>query len=29
MVRDTVLTIASARRTREDLSLYASWLGLS
>lgn len=29
MVRETVLTIASARRAREDLSLYASWLGLS
>jgi transcriptional regulator with XRE-family HTH domain len=29
MVRETVLTIASARRGREELSLFASWLGLS
>ena len=29
MVRETVLSIASARRGREDLSLFASWLGLS
>jgi len=28
MVRETVLTIASARRGREDLSLFASWLGV-
>ena len=28
MVRETVLAIASARRTREDLSLFASWVGL-
>jgi transcriptional regulator with XRE-family HTH domain len=28
MVRETVLSIASARRGREDLSLFASWLGL-
>ncbi len=29
MVRETVLTIASARRGREELSLFASWLGIS
>jgi len=29
MVRETVLSIASAGRGREELSLYASWLGLS
>jgi transcriptional regulator with XRE-family HTH domain len=29
MVRETVLAIASARRGREELSLFASWLGLS
>jgi transcriptional regulator with XRE-family HTH domain len=29
MVRETVLSIASARRGREQLSLFASWLGLS
>jgi hypothetical protein len=29
MVRETVLSIASARRGREELSLFASWLGLS
>lgn len=29
MVRETVLAIAAARRGREDLSLFASWLGLS
>jgi transcriptional regulator with XRE-family HTH domain len=28
MVRETVLTIASARRGREELSLFASWLGV-
>jgi hypothetical protein len=28
MVRETVLAIASARRGREELSLFASWLGL-
>jgi hypothetical protein len=28
MVRETVLAIAGARRSREDLSLFASWLGL-
>jgi transcriptional regulator with XRE-family HTH domain len=28
MVRETVLAIAAARRGREDLSLFASWLGL-
>jgi hypothetical protein len=28
MVRETVLSIASARRGREELSLFASWLGL-
>jgi transcriptional regulator with XRE-family HTH domain len=28
MVRETVLAIASARRGREDLSLFASWLGI-
>jgi transcriptional regulator with XRE-family HTH domain len=28
MVRETVLTIASARRGREELSLFASWLGI-
>lgn len=26
MVRDTVLSIAAARRGREELSLFASWL---
>lgn len=29
MVRETVLAIAMARRGREELSLFASWLGLS
>jgi hypothetical protein len=29
MVRETVLAIAAARRGREELSLFASWLGLS
>jgi hypothetical protein len=29
MVRETVLSIATARRGREELSLFASWLGLS
>lgn len=29
MVRETVLSIASARRGREELSIFASWLGLS
>jgi transcriptional regulator with XRE-family HTH domain len=29
MVRETILSIASARRGREELSLFASWLGLS
>jgi len=29
MVRETVLSIAAARRGREELSLFASWLGLS
>lgn len=29
MVRETVLSIASARRGREGLDLFASWLGLS
>ena len=29
MVRETVLSIASARRRREELSVFASWLGLS
>jgi len=29
MVRETVLSIASARRGREELSLFASWLGLN
>jgi hypothetical protein len=28
MVRETVLAIASARRSREDLSLFATWLGI-
>jgi transcriptional regulator with XRE-family HTH domain len=28
MVRETVLSIAAARRGREELSLFASWLGL-
>jgi transcriptional regulator with XRE-family HTH domain len=28
MVRETVLAIATARRGREELSLFASWLGL-
>jgi hypothetical protein len=28
MVRETVLAIAAARRAREDLGLFASWLGL-
>lgn len=28
MVRDTVLSIAAARRGREELSLFASWLGV-
>lgn len=28
MVRETVLAIASARRAHEDLSLFASWVGL-
>jgi transcriptional regulator with XRE-family HTH domain len=28
MVRETVLAIASARRGREELSLFASWLGV-
>jgi transcriptional regulator with XRE-family HTH domain len=28
MVRETVLSIASARRGREELSLFASWLGV-
>jgi hypothetical protein len=28
MVRETVLAIAAARRGREELSLFASWLGL-
>jgi transcriptional regulator with XRE-family HTH domain len=28
MVRETVLSIASVRRGREELSLFASWLGL-
>jgi len=28
MVRETVLAIATARRAREDLSVFASWLGL-
>lgn len=27
-VRETVMAIAAARRTREDLSLFASWVGL-
>jgi transcriptional regulator with XRE-family HTH domain len=29
MVRETVLSIAAARRGREELSLFASWLGVS
>lgn len=29
MVRETVLAIAAARRGREELSLFASWLGLN
>jgi hypothetical protein len=29
MVRETVLSIASAPRGREELSVFASWLGLS
>ena len=29
MVRETVLTIAAARRGREELSLFASWLGFN
>ena len=29
MVREVVLSIASARRGREELSLFASWLGLN
>jgi hypothetical protein len=29
MVRETVLSIAAARRGREELSLFASWLGIS
>lgn len=29
MVRETVLSIASARRGREELSTFASWLGVS
>lgn len=29
MVRETVLTVAAARRGREELSLFASWLGLN
>lgn len=29
MVRETVLAIAAAQRGREELSLFASWLGLS
>lgn len=29
MVRETTLALAAARRGREDLSLFASWLGLS
>jgi Tfp pilus assembly protein PilF len=29
MVRETVLSIASARRGREELSHFASWLGFS
>jgi hypothetical protein len=28
MVRETVLAIAAARRVREELSLFGSWLGL-
>jgi hypothetical protein len=28
MVRETVLAIAAARRAREDVSLFATWLGL-
>jgi hypothetical protein len=28
MVRETVLAVAAARRGREELSLFASWLGL-
>jgi transcriptional regulator with XRE-family HTH domain len=28
MVRETVLAIAAARRSREDLSMFASWLGI-
>lgn len=28
MVRETVLAIAAARRGREELSLFASWLGV-
>ncbi len=28
MVRETVLSIATARRRREELSLFASWLGI-
>jgi len=28
MVRETVLAIAAARRGREELSLFASWLGI-
>jgi hypothetical protein len=28
MVRETVLSIAAARRGREELSLFASWLGV-
>jgi transcriptional regulator with XRE-family HTH domain len=29
MVRETVLAVAAARRGREELSLFASWLGLN
>jgi hypothetical protein len=29
MVRETVLSIAAARRGREELSLFASWLGIN
>ncbi len=29
MVRETVLAVAAARRGREDLSLFATWLGLN
>jgi hypothetical protein len=29
MVRETALTVAAARRGREELSLFASWLGLN